>query len=133
MANTGKIVEVKARRLRRAGAPWRVLAHERIPGQRITGEAHDIAVPGTEFDELVVGKWCHIEQMDTGRWWMDIGGVTLWVRADRDGRPVSVDVYGPNDYAEPIEGCAYTLTWDGTDALGTAAAMDDEPTGQETA
>lgn len=98
-------------RLRRAGAPWRLLAHERIAGQRVTGQAHHIGIPGTEFDELVVGRWIHIEQMDTGKWWMNIAGVTVWVRADRDGRPTSVDVYGPGDYAEAVEGCEYYLTW----------------------
>lgn len=26
-----------------------------------------------EFDELVVGKWFHLEQMDTNQWWMRVG------------------------------------------------------------
>jgi hypothetical protein len=47
----------------------------------------------TEFDELVVGQWIHVEAMDTGTWWMNVGGVTLWVKADRDGKPLSVAVY----------------------------------------
>ena len=66
---------------------------------------------GTEFDELVVGKWIHLEQMDTGKWWMNVGGVTVNVTADRDGRPKCVDVYGPGDYGMPVEGCKYSLMW----------------------
>ena len=71
----------------------------------------ETVLAGTEFDELVIGRWIHLEQMDTGRWWMNIGGVTVWVKADRDGRPVSVDVYGPHDYASPVPGCEYSVTW----------------------
>lgn len=42
---------------------------------------------------------------------MNIGGVTVWVKADRDGKPIQVDVFGPEDYAGPVEGCKYTCTW----------------------
>lgn len=97
---------MKPGRLRRAGAPWRLLAH--TPDGK---ETHDLEVPGTVFDELVVGKWIHIEQMDTNRWWMNIGGVTVWVTASRDGKPVKVSVYGPNDYDEPVDGCTYEVAW----------------------
>ncbi len=118
------------RPLRRAGAVWRLLVHRHPTG----GPKSDMAYPvqsdrmpdhgggeclqttvldRTEFDELVVGSWAHIEQMDTGVWWANIGGVTLWVRADRDGRPTKVTVYGPGDYADPVDGCAYELAWTG--------------------
>lgn len=97
-------------KLRRAGSPWRVLAHGKFDG-KYSNEAHNVEIPNTEFDELVVGKWIHIEQMDTGKWWMNIGGVTVWVKADRDGNPLSVSVYGPGDYADPVDGCSYSLTW----------------------
>lgn len=70
---------------------------------------HDLS--GTEFDELVVGHWLHVEQMDSGYWWMNVGGVTVHVRADRDGRPTHVTVHGPGDYAEPVDGCTYELAW----------------------
>ena len=68
-------------------------------------------LPNTDFDELVVGSWIHIEQMDTGRWWMNIGGVTVWVTADRDGKPTSVTVFGPKDYDAPVDGCRYEYAW----------------------
>lgn len=67
--------------------------------------------PGSEFDELVVGRWCHIEQMDHNTWWMNVGGVVLWVKADRRGRPKSVSVHGPGTDAELVPGCEYVLDW----------------------
>lgn len=136
---------------RRAGSPWRILAHEYLgnSGETTYGRAFDISnnpqaparraetlrqlaeinpaaeVPpddtaftvceGSEFDELVVGRWIHLEQMNTGQWWMNVGGVTINVTADRDGRPKMVDVYGPGDYAEPVEGCKYRLDWSAED------------------
>lgn len=66
---------------------------------------------GTEFDELVVGRWIHVEAMDSTVWWMNVGGVTINVTVDRDGRPKVVDVFGPGDYGEPVPGCKYVLTW----------------------
>jgi hypothetical protein len=66
---------------------------------------------GTEFDELAIGRCIHLEQMDTGLYHINLGGVVVRIKADRDGRPVTVDVYGPDDYAEPVPGCAYSLTW----------------------
>lgn len=51
--------------------------------------------------------------MDAGQWWIAIGGVTVNVTADRDGRPRKVDVFGPDDYDGRREGCRYSLTWSG--------------------
>jgi len=74
---------------------------------------------GTEFDELVIGApWIHLEQMDTGVWWCSIGGVTINVKADRDGRPRQVDVYGPDDYDGRVPGCRYSISWSGPEADG---------------
>jgi hypothetical protein len=112
-------------RPRRAGSPWRLLAHEWLPGtshhvtNKVTfgGRTPDgefsktHLIEGTEFDELVVGHWIHIEQMTSSVFWMNISGVTINVRVDRDGRPRSVDVYGPDDYASAEPGVAYSLAW----------------------
>lgn len=133
----------KRRPPRRAGTPWRILVHEWLGGRRGDepryGTAHHITsnrlfgrptqgndpdtetsktieLPGTEFDELVIGRWIHLEQKDSGVWWMWVGGVVIWVRADRDGRPTSVSVYGPGAYDDPVDGCNYELTW--TDEAG---------------
>lgn len=65
--------------------------------------------PGTEFDELVVGHWAHIEQMDTGFWWMSIAGVVIHVSADRDGRPTRVTVRMPGEWEDGVPGCEYQL------------------------
>jgi len=121
--------------LRRPGARWRLLVHEwagRVSGQRdgMYGAAHSIAsdtafggkVPdgehyknhlfeNTEFDELTVGRWLHIEQMDHRVWWMNIAGITVHATVDRDGRPLRVWVSGPYDYDEPVPDCRYELTW----------------------
>jgi hypothetical protein len=120
---------VKRTRLRRPGSPWRVKAdaweggrygvsyHVASDSTFGGGDGKDsewskhVELPGTEFDELVVGRWLHVEQQDTSVYWMDVGGVTINVRVDRDGRPKAVDVYGPGDYAEPVEGVAYSLAW----------------------
>jgi hypothetical protein len=69
------------------------------------------ALSGTEFDELVVGSWLHIEQMNAATWWMNVGGVTIHVTADVDGRPKTVVVHGPGDYAEAVPGVEYELNW----------------------
>lgn len=119
-------------RLRRPGAPWRLRVHEwrgRQPGRREgdNGIAHDVTstpgarddsewhrthvLPPTEFDELVVGQWLHIEQMNARVWWMAIGGVVVHVTVDRDGRPRHVRVEGPGDYDDPVDGCTYRLDW----------------------
>jgi hypothetical protein len=94
-----------------AGGSWRLLAHHRLERKAKSGalyddahsigstaelagpdrEGHHAAVlEDTEFDELVVGSFLHVEQMDEGCWWMDIGGVIVNVTADRDGRPREV-------------------------------------------
>lgn len=110
---------------RRAGSRWRILVHRMAPGrgsdfshhiqsweeQRVVdSEFSDTrAMVGTEFDELVVGRWVHIEAMDTGLWWADLGGVTVHVKADRDGRPKIVTVHMPGCYADAVDGCEYRL------------------------
>ena len=125
--------------LRRAGARWRLLVHEkdgskshhvlpkpltyprsftkamREKSEEIRAKySTETILPDTIFDELVVDHWCHIEQMDTYDWWVNVGGVTVNVTVDRDGRPRRVNVYGPNDYDAPREGCEYRCTWSGS-------------------
>jgi len=110
----------------RAGSRWRLLVHE-MTGRSGYGKSHHVqsdqrdavssehstvkVLQDTEFDELVVGDWVHIEQMDTGRWWMNVAGVTLWVTADRDGKPTAVTVFGPGAYGQAVDGVTYEYTW----------------------
>lgn len=114
----------KAPRLRRSGSPWTLRVHTwagdtQTPSHTISNDRvredsehhRGHLFPGAEFDEFVVGKWLHIEQMGHHTWWMTIGGVTVHVTADRDGRPTQVRVDGPGDYDEPREGCTYELEW----------------------
>jgi hypothetical protein len=65
------------------GSEWRVLAHEEAG----TFEAENRG----RFDELVVDRWLHIENMDTHVWWMRVGDAQIMVELDADGRP-RVDV-----------------------------------------
>lgn len=44
-------------------------------------------LPDTEFDELVVGRWLHVEQMSDTDYWMDIGGLVVNVTCRPDGTP----------------------------------------------
>lgn len=118
---------------RRAGSPWRLLVHEWVgaKGNGVNyGRSHSVSnnpnadrhpdnhmsptvLEGTEFDELVVGRWLHVEQTGTGSWWVNVGGVTVNITADRDGRPKRVVVSGPEDMAGPVDGCVYVLDWSG--------------------
>ena len=130
-------------KLRRAGSPWRLLVRE--AGRKSTphhitnrpsfvgttssaghGETH--LLEGTEFDELAVGRWLHIEQMERGRWWMNAGGVTINIEVDRDGRPRAVSVLGPGDFGEAVAECSYQLTWSGPTSTTLTTAVHEDPT-----
>lgn len=104
--------------LRRAGSKWRLLVHE-YAGGGFYGQAHDVRgfpyrgeqqsewetrhpIESTEFDELVVGQWIHVEQMAPGSYWMDVSGVVIDVQVDRDGKPKHVLVQ-----SEPVDGVTY--------------------------
>ena len=115
---------IKAPRLRRSGSPWAFLVHtwdgdtqtpsHTISNQKVRPDSEHHRghlFPLAEFDELTVGRWLHIEQMGNRVWWMNLGGVTVHVVADRDGRPTKVRVDGPGDYDDPVAGCVYELEW----------------------
>lgn len=67
-----------------------------------------IVLADTVFDELVLGGGAalHIEEMDSGVYWVNIGGVHLTLRIDRAGNPTSVFSEGVVD---PRDGCTYEL------------------------
>lgn len=93
--------------LRRPGARWRLLVHEYVGGG-MYGVSHHVEpgpdrtsgrsdwrrhheLPGsTEFDELVVGSWLHVEALDATTWMVRVAGLHLTVSADRDGRPTRI-------------------------------------------
>jgi hypothetical protein len=124
---------------RRAGDTWRVLAHQLLPdgtngdshhiGSYKTGEDTSVEagghtywsrhteLSGTEFDELVIGRHglIHLEQQDDNTYWLNVGGVVIWVVADRRGRAQSVSVTGPSDNDGPVPGCHYQLEWSDPD------------------
>jgi len=106
-------------RRRLPGTRWRFLAHHAptgrggMYGSPIAARSDDH--PTSVFDELVVDRWLHVEQMNSGQWWMNVGGVTLLVDVDREGLPRRVMVHGPGDYDVPFPGCDYRLTWSRAD------------------
>lgn len=127
-----------SRKPRRAGSPWRILVHSMEPhgmsgdswnvasdstfgggDGRDTSVEHEgrtyhqrhIELPNTDFDELVISRIAHIEQLDVGVYWMSIAGITITVTADRDGNPTHVMVEGPGANDDPVEGCTYELAW----------------------
>lgn len=74
------------------GYQWRILAH-RDEHSRVT-----LANDG-RFDELVLDRWLHIEQMSERAWWMRIGDAYVWVEVSQSGNARSVWIrrgeYGP--------------------------------------
>ena len=38
------------------------------------------------FDEIVVGRWLHLEQMDKNYWWMRLGDQEADIKVDTKGR-----------------------------------------------
>ena len=104
---------------RTSGSRWRLLVHD-AKGRALTKARHfasypmrnlspDLGeithLPDTEFDELVVGHWLHVEAMDHSTYWMSVGGVVLWVTADRHGNPKKVSLYPAGTYEEKVDGC----------------------------
>jgi len=58
------------------------------------------SVSGERFDELVVGKWLHVEHMSRLTWWIRVGAHVLWVTADKGGGAARVTVYPPGEYRD---------------------------------
>lgn len=89
-------------RRRLAGTTWRFLAHGApAVGSRWYGAPIELRSSNFEpsvFDELVVDRWLHVEQMDSGLWWMRLGGTHFNIRVDRDGRAVRVSDFDGNEY-----------------------------------
>jgi 3-hydroxyacyl-CoA dehydrogenase/enoyl-CoA hydratase/3-hydroxybutyryl-CoA epimerase len=64
---------------------------------KILAEAFGLPVPRGTAELIAAG---HLGRK-SGR------GYYAW----RDGKPVKVSVYGPNDYDEPVDGCTYEVAW----------------------
>ena len=75
-----------------------------------------IARPEHTFvDEVVISPWLHIEAMDKRTYWMNVAGVTLWVRLRKNGSAKSVSVHSPGGYDEPHANVRYEM--DGDDPM----------------
>ena len=69
------------------GRSWRFQAFgvngkARHPPIRLDSASYD---GPTEFDELVVGDWLHLEQMHHRDWWCHFGPVSLNIKVRTDG------------------------------------------------
>jgi len=106
--------------------PWRLLAHHRLPGQERLPATEQTgyhtgsdSLPDTDFDELVVGQWLHVEWMDADRWWMRVGDVVIWITVDPSGDARQVEVYTPRDpppgTSHRIDNGDPDLTWHNPD------------------
>ncbi len=62
------------------GSEWRVLAHD--------GEKNIELKNRGIFDELVVGKWLHIEQMNDNRWWIRIADARIDIQINENGKAI---------------------------------------------
>lgn len=101
------------------GTSWRFLVHDDDDVQKSSDKPYhvtshpqeysDLVLPDTVFDELVVDKWLHVEQMDDDLWWMDVGGVVIWVTVGENGQPRVVRVVHPDEHAGPTPGCYYDI------------------------
>lgn len=71
----------KRRRRDPPGAHWRVLAQDST-GARFEGSSKEHPVV---FDELVIDRWLHLEQMDTNYYWMQLGPLHINVALKPSG------------------------------------------------
>ncbi len=77
------------------GSSWRVLAHGRRKSFSVQSKdyppgvlQHREARPEREiFDELVIDRWFHLEQMDTRLWFLAIGEDKVMIEIGKDGSP----------------------------------------------
>ena len=82
------------------GRYWRVLSHRQGHGGHL--DLRDVG----DFDELVVGDWFHLEQMDDRYWWMHVGETNFDIGIPEDiNKPITVynrelDLYLPTEEME---------------------------------
>lgn len=63
------------------GTHWKVLAQDESGGRfRASSEDYDFV-----FDEVVLDRWLHLEQMDRGHYWMQLGPLHLNVSLKANG------------------------------------------------
>jgi len=59
-----------------------------------TGGASQQISDAGEVDEVVLGKWLHVENLDRDVWWVRVGDMRMDVRIDEHGN-ATVSVEGP--------------------------------------
>lgn len=84
----------------RPGSSWRTLVHrregERGYGKPIEDDNDRHAAP-TEFDELVIDDFLHVEQQDPRNYWMRVGPLRINVTVGERGQARVVSVTEEDD------------------------------------
>lgn len=75
-----------ARKRKRPGYCWRILAWDESDPDVGTVEQEYDGTESVRFDELVIDDWFHLEQMDERIWWMCVGDLHINIRIRPDGR-----------------------------------------------
>ncbi len=113
----------------RASSRWRVLLHDmrgttgagvaphvqsdQMPVPPHSPHVRTMVLSNTDLDEVTVGRWMHLEQLDVGQFWLSVAGVVLHVAVDPDGRATSVRVVSASDDEQGVvDGCTYAYGWD---------------------
>jgi hypothetical protein len=105
----------------RPGTSWRTLAHhEADDGMRHTTieTASSDHPDRTVFDELVIDRWLHLEQMDVDTWWMRLGPLDISVQVGRNGEALYVGI--EDDRNNQLDDC--TVRCEVLDAEWTSEA-----------
>lgn len=72
------------------GSHWRVLVHG-APGP-VLDVGHDAYKQPTEFDEVVVDEWLHLEQLDSRLWSLRLGPLLISIHVGERGQADEVTV-----------------------------------------
>lgn len=84
----------------RPGSQWRTLAHILASDGSAVGPIKDSSErypAATEFDELVVDEWLHLEQMDSRIWSLRLGPLLISVTVGERGQARVVCVEDDQD------------------------------------
>jgi hypothetical protein len=84
----------------RPGSQWRILAHTLASDGSYVGPIEDSSekYPATEFDELVVDEWLHLEQMDSRIWSLRVGPLLITTTVGERGQ--AREVYVEDDQGD---------------------------------
>lgn len=85
----------------RPGTSWRFLAHESPRAHTYGAKIEDSSAehPRSQFDELVVDGWLHLEQLGEREWWMQLGPFDINLGVGPAGEAKWVRIESPEGHA----------------------------------